>query len=145
MEFLKLKYATLEIYSNDENPSNDEYINDNSQFISIAEIILEENPDILSENLNMFVDSIKKIFNDKTEQIRNILKISHDEIVIKELDECFVDNNLLVKIDTFIKKYNINTDNAKVFGVLFNILTITDYIIGNVDKPENMNIIKLVL
>ena len=145
MEFLHIKYATLEMYPKGENSSGEEDINDNSQFISVAESILEENPDILSEDLNMFVDMIKKIFNDKSEMIKNILKLSYDENALKEFDNCFIDDNCLTKIDSFIKKYNISTDNAKIFGVLFNILTITDYIIEHVEKPETMNIVRFVM
>lgn len=145
MEFLQIKCATLEMYPKGENPSGEEDINDNSQFISVAESILEENPDILSEDLNMFIDEIKKIFNKKSEMIKNILKLSYGENVLKEFDECFIDNNCIVKTDTFIKKYNINKENSKIFGVLFNILTITDYIIDNVTEPETMNIVRLVV
>jgi hypothetical protein len=145
MEFLKIKYIILEIYPKGEQSSGDEDINDNSQFVNMAEIILEENPDILSEDLSMFVDTIKKIFNNKSEIIKNILKISYDENALKEFDECFIDDNCLNKINSFIVKYNINQENAKIFGVLFNILTITDYIITNVSSIESMNIVRLVM
>ncbi len=148
MEFLKIKYIILEIYPKGETSSGveeDEDINDNSQFVNMAEIILEENPDILSEDLSMFVDKIKKIFNQKSEIIKNILRMSYDEISSKDFDECFIDDNCLNKINSFIKKYNINEENAKIFGVLFNILTITDYIIANVSSIESMNIVRLVM
>lgn len=145
MEFLKIKYATLEMYPKGEKSSNEEDINDNSQFINVAEIILEENPDILSEDLNMFVDMIKKIFNDKSEQFKNSLKELNDEIALKEFDECFIDDNCLIKIDSFIKKYNTSKEEQEIFGVLFNIITIADYIIEHIEKPENMNIIRFVM
>jgi hypothetical protein len=151
MEFLKIKYATLEIYPKGENPSNEEDINDNSKFINIAEIILEENPDILSEDLNLFVDTIKKIFNDKAEIIKNILKSSVDvgeydsENITKEFEECFIDDNNLTKINSLIEKYNLSKEDGEIFGVLFNILTITDYVISHVKNPESMNIIKFVM
>ena len=145
MEFLLIKHVTLEIYPKGENPSGEEDINDNSQFINIANKILEENPDILSEDLSMFVDGIKKIFTEKTEQIKNSLKISHDEISIKEFDKCFIDDNCLTKMDSFIKKYNLSKEEQEIFGVLFNILTIIDYINEHVEKPENMNIIRFVM
>ena len=63
MEFLKIDYTTLEIYLKEKNPSNDEDINDTSQFISIANIILIENPDIMSEDLNMFIESAVKVLD----------------------------------------------------------------------------------
>jgi hypothetical protein len=142
MEFLKIDYTTLEIYLKGENPSNDEDINDTSQFVSVAKIILEENPDILTEDLTMFIDRIKKIFSDKAEIIKNDLKLHNDSDTLKEFDECFIDDNILIKIDNFINKYNINDENTKIFGVLLNIITIIDYIIISVKEPELYNISK---
>lgn len=142
MEFLKIEYTTLEIYLKGENPSNDEDINDTSQFASIAKIILEENPDILTEDLTMFIDRIKKIFSDKAEIIKNDLKLHNDSDTLKEFDECFIDDNILIKIHDFIIKYNINDENTKIFGVLLNIITIIDYIIISVKEPELYNISK---
>ena len=142
MEFLKIDYATLEIYSKGENPSNDEDINDKSQFISVAKIILEENPDILSEDLTMFVDMLKKIFNDKSEIIKNELKLNNDINALDEFNECFNDDNIIIKIHDFIIKYNINTDNSKIFAILLNITTIIDYIIINLKEPKLYNIVK---
>jgi hypothetical protein len=145
MEFLQIKYVNLEIYLKEENPSGEEDINDNSHWLSIAEIILEENPDILSEDLNIFVNKIKNIFNKKLEIIKNILKISYDESSIKEFNECFNDDNSLTKINLFIKKYNIDKENAEIFGVLFNILTIIDYIILHINEPKLYNVVKLII
>lgn len=142
MEFLKIDYTTLEIYLKGENPSNDEDINDTSQFVSVANIILNENPDILTEDLTMFIDKIKKIFSDKGEIIKNNLKLHNDSDTLKEFDECFIDDNILLKINNFIIKYNINDENTKIFGVLLNIITIIDYIIISVKEPELYNICK---
>ena len=142
MEFLKIEYTTLEIYLKGENPSNDEDVNDASQFVSVANIILNENPDILTEDLTMFIDRIKKIFSDKAEIIKNDLKLHNDSDTLKEFDECFIDDNILTKIHDFIIKYNINKENIKIFGVLLNIITIIDYIIINVKEPELYNISK---
>jgi len=51
----------------------------------------------------------------------------------------------LTKINSFIKKYNVSKEEQEIFGVLFNIITITDYIIENIEKPENINIIRFVM
>lgn len=145
MEFLLIKHVTLEIYPKGENPSGEEDINDNSQFVNVAEIILEENPDILSEDLNMFIDRIKKIFNYKAEQIKNYLKSNYDENSLKEFDECFIDDNIITKIHTLITKYNINEENSKIMAILLNIVTIIDFVIQHVEKLETMNVVRLVL
>lgn len=145
MDFLKINYAILEIYPKGENPSNEEDINDNSKWINIAEIILEENSDILSEDLSMLIDKIKIIFNDKAQIIKNYLKLNYDECALKEFDDCFIDDKTIAKIHSLINNYNISKEQQEIFGVLFNILTIIDFVIENVEKPETMNIIRFVI
>jgi hypothetical protein len=145
MKFLKIDYIILEIYPKGEKSSNDDDvdINDNSQFVNVAKIILEENLDILKGDLNEFIKVIKKLFNDKAEIIKNNLKENNNDNALQEFDKCFLDDNIIVKIDELITKYNIDDKNSKLLSVLLNITTIIDYIIVNVREPEKYNITRL--
>lgn len=144
MDFLKIDYAIFEIYFKEEKSSNEneDMLNENSKFVSVAKIILEENPKLSNEDLNIFMMEIKKIFNNKSEIIKNTLKENN---ALKEFDECFNNDEIITKICEFISKYNINDDNSKIFALLLNISTIIDYITIYVKNPELYNITQLVL
>lgn len=142
MNFSKIDYSTLEIYPKGEEPSNEEIINDNSQWVIVAKKILEENQDILDGDLTLFIDKIKKIFTENIEIVKNHLRQNHDEEVIKEFEECFIGDNLIVKISVFNQKYNIDKENSDIISLLLNIVTITDFVINYIDEPSNMNISK---
>ena len=147
MEFFKIEYTILEIYPKGEKSSNDDDtdINDNSQFVNVAKIILDENPDALKGDLNEFIEVIKKTFNDKSEIIKNNFKKNNNDSSLQEFEKCFLNNNTIVKIHELITKHNIDDKNSKLLGLLLNITTIIDYIIVNVKEPEKYNITRLVV
>lgn len=148
MDFLKISYETLEIYKKDERPTSfeEDYINNNSEFLTIAKIILEENPDILSVgDLNTFIDKIKKTFSEYSEIIKKNPKINNDSNALKEFDECFSDDNTINKLNNFVTKYEFDEDNLKLLAVLFNLITIIDYIILKIKEPELYNVAKFVV
>lgn len=142
MDFLKIGHTTLEIYPKSENPSNEEDINDNSQWISIVKNILHENPDILdSDNLVLFMEKITKLFNNKTKELEKYLQNKPEsESIIKEFHECFNDEYIFSRISTFINKYQIDISHSEIIIILLNIYTIKNYIQQNIKEPENMNI-----
>lgn len=145
MEFLQIDYTTLEIYPKGENSSSIEEINDNSQWICVAKNILDENPDLLSEDLFFFVNGIKNVFNSHVKTIKNELMVNYDSGVLTEFDNCFIDDDVISKIMEFIKKYNMNEENSKLCAVIFNIITINDYIANQIKQPELMNICVFVI
>ena len=142
MEFLNIEYTILEIYPKEENPSNDEDINDNSQWINVSKKLIEEGENILSGDLNEFIEKIKQIFIRYTGIIKTNLSSKYDEDISKEFDNCFIDTEILTKIKEFISKYDKDNEYNDHFGVLFNIITITDYIIEHIPFPEKMAIQK---
>lgn len=149
MEFLKIDYTTLEIYPKGENPSNTTDINDNSHWISIAKIILQENPQLLSEDLNFFIDGIKKIFVYHVDTIKKELEKNHDNTIIddifEEFNNCFVDDDIIAKIINFMNKYNLSEVHSNSFAVMFNIITITDFITNKIENPDSMNVCTFVI
>jgi hypothetical protein len=144
MEFLKIDYTTLEIYPKGEKSlfdhDNSDDNDNNSQFVNVAQIILDENPDALNSDLNGFIEVIKKIFKGKAEIFKNYLKENNNDDVLQEFDLYFTDNNNIVKIQEFITKYNIDEIKSKLLAVLFNITTIIDYVRVYVKELEKYNV-----
>lgn len=153
MEFLNIDHTTLEIYPKGENPSNIDDINENSHWISIAKIILQENPQLLSEDLNFFIDEVKKIFTSHVDTIKKELEKNYDNNydnnvinhIFEELNNCFIDNDIITKIYNFIHKYNLSEFHSKSFAIIFNIITITDFITNQIENPNSMNVCTLVI
>lgn len=141
MEFiLKHSRILLEIYPKDEARSTLVDFNDNSEFVEIVKIIMDENDDLNGCELNFFVEKINNLSNEYVETLKNHLIDLYGQTVCDEFNNNFVSSHTF-KFKEFFSKYNIDDTHTEVVAKIVSINFVLNYIRNHVKNKDNMNIV----
>lgn len=144
MEYLDVNKKFLEIYDKDTKPTDNTYLNENSELVEIVESVLNENPELLSKDLDYFVEQInllEDVYKKKLEDLgteKNII-VDFNELIN------LIKSKKFHEISSFVKKNELDEELIEYVRKIFSICSIKIYIEENIDNISNKLISKLTI
>lgn len=136
MEFLVTNKKFLEIYNKDTNPTNTTDFNENSELVEIVESILNDNQELLSKDLDYFIEQIDLL---KEEYKNKLNTLGLEKNIQADLNELFnlIDSKKFYDISGYVKKNEFDEELTEYVRRLFSVSSIQIYIKGNIEETSN--------
>ena len=141
MEFLVTNKKFLEIYNKDTNPTNTTDFNENSELVEIVESILNDNQELLSKDLDYFIEQIELL---KDEYKNKLNTLGLEKNIQADLNELFnlIDSKKFYDISGYVKKNEFDEELIEYVRRLFSVSSIQIYIKENIEETSNKLISK---
>lgn len=141
MEFFKNPFTIVEVYPQGEQPSNEDVINEKSQWVQVSTELIEENPDLLKTDLDTFIAKITTLYDGFYENVSTFIKTEceNPEDVISEFNKCvnFSTNMYdVLKLSKFTEKNPQIKTQTTLISKMLNIISIKCFV--NVNIPNTM-------